>query len=71
MSNLHALTNRHSIRMVSKDQEPLDLSNEEALSAFKKSMEKWSQKMSDNKGGYAYGFVDFVGIQPKPYGEAY
>ena len=57
--------------MVGKDQEPFDLSDEKAVGAFRKSMENWTKKMSDDKGGYAYGYVDFVDVQPKPYGEAY
>ena len=57
--------------MVSKDQEPVDLSDDKMVDAFKTSLGEWSEKMSNDKGGYAYGFVDFVGITPKPYGEAY
>ena len=61
----------YSIRMVGRDQEPFDLSTDKPVEAFQKSMEAWGQKMSDDQGGYAYGFVDFEGIQAKPYGEAY
>ena len=59
------------MRMVGKDQEPLDMSADKPVEAFQKSMEAWGKKMSDDKGGYAYGFVDFEGIEPKPYGEVY
>ncbi|KAI4155907.1 MAG: hypothetical protein LQ340_000657 [Diploschistes diacapsis] len=59
------------IRMVSKDQQPLDLSKEEGVESLKKSIGAWRETMSNDQGGYAYGFVDFVDIEPKPYGEAY
>lgn len=57
--------------MVNKDQEPFDLSDEKVIEAFQKSMESWMDKMSKDKGGYAYGYVDFEGIQANPYGQAY
>jgi hypothetical protein len=59
------------IRQVSKDQEPIPLSDEKYAALFKKSMEEWGTKMQSNEGGYMYGYVDLVGLDAKPYGEAY
>ena len=65
------LANFNSIRQVSRDQEPFDLSQDKFVEAFHRSMKKWGEKMSSDQGGYAYGFVDFDGVEPKPYGVAY
>jgi len=59
------------IRQVSKDQEPIPLSDEKYAGVFKKSMEEWGAKMQSNEGGYMYGYVDLKGFEPKPYGQVY
>lgn len=59
------------IRQVSKDQEPIPLSDEKYAGIFNKSMEEWGTKMQSNEGGYMYGYVDLVGLDAKPYGEVY
>ncbi len=59
------------IRMVGKDQEPVDLSQEEYEKAFFKDMGDWSDKMAKDTGMYSFGYVDMNSINPKPYGEAY
>ena len=59
------------IRMVGRDQEPVDLSQEALLNAFFKDMGDWRDKMAEDTGMYSHGFVDVNSIQPKPYGEAY
>jgi hypothetical protein len=57
--------------MVSKDQQPIPLSEDKYIEIFKKSMEDWGNKMSHNEGGYQFGFVDLEGLDAKPYGTAY
>ena len=59
------------IRMIGKDQEPVDLSREENEKAFFKDMGDWSDKMAKDTGMYSFGYVDLNSIKPKPYGEAY
>ena len=59
------------IRQVSKDQEPVDLSDEKFIEVFNNSMGEWQGKMQSDKGGYAYGYIDLVGFEPHSYGVAY
>ena len=57
--------------MVSKDQEPVPLSDQKYIDIFTKSMQEWGMKMQNNEEGYLYGGVDLVNLNAKPYGEAY
>lgn len=59
------------IRMIGKDQEPIDLSKEENEQAFQKDMGEWSEKMAKDTGMYSFGYIDFESIKPHPYGVAY
>ena len=59
------------IRMVGKDQEPLDLSQEKYEKAFFKDMGDWSEKMNSDTRMYSFGYVDVESIKPHPYGVAY
>ena len=59
------------IRMVGKDQEPIDLSHEENEQAFMKDMGHWSETMAHDTGMYSFGYVDIESIKPHPYGVAY
>jgi len=59
------------IRQVSKDQEPVDLGQERFKDAFMKSMGDWSDKMAKDSGFYSYGYVDFEGVEPHPFGVVY
>ena len=59
------------IRMIGKDQEPLDLSREDHEQAFQKDMGDWSDKMSHDTGMYSFGYVDIESIKPNPYGVTY
>lgn len=59
------------IRQVSKDEEPIPLSDDKYAGIFKESMGKWGTKMQSNEAGYMYGYVDLVGLDAKPYGQAY
>lgn len=59
------------IRMIGKDQEPIDLSQESSEQAFQKDMGDWSEKMSHDTGMYSFGYIDIRSIQPHPYGVAY
>ena len=72
--NNFGLTNVASgtfIRMVGRDQEPVDLSQEQYEKAFMESMGHWSELMSGDSEGYRYGYIDMQGIKPNPYGVAY
>lgn len=55
------------IRQIGKDQEPIDLSDEKNLEAFKKDMEAWSKKQSEDKELKEYGYVD-LSQAAQPYG---
>ena len=59
------------IRMIGKDQEPIDLSKEENEQAFMKDMGHWSDLMAHNTGMYSFGYIDIESIKPHPYGVAY
>ena len=59
------------IRMIGKDQEPIDLSKEENEKAFLKDMGHWSDLMARDTGMYSYGYIEFESIKPHPYGVAY
>ena len=56
------------IRMIGKDQEPIDLSQEPNEQAFMKDMGHWSNLMAHDTGMYSYGYIDIESIQPHPYG---
>lgn len=59
------------IRMIGKDQEPVDLSREENEKAFMHDMGDWSEKMAHDSGMYSFGYIDLDSIKPNPYGVAY
>ena len=59
------------IRMIGKDQEPIDLSQEANEKAFQKDMGDWSEKMSHDTGMYSFGYIDIESIKPHPYGVVY
>ncbi|KAL9630634.1 MAG: hypothetical protein Q9164_006321 [Protoblastenia rupestris] len=59
------------IRMIGKDQEPIDLSQEPNEQAFMKDMGHWSDLMAHDTGMYSYGYIDIESIKPQPYGVAY
>lgn len=59
------------IRMIGKDEEPIDLSKEEFEGAFMKDMGHWSELMAKDTGMYSFGYVDFESIKPHPYGVVY
>ena len=59
------------IRMIGKDQEPIDLSQEPNEQAFMKDMGRWSDLMANDTGMYSYGYIDIESIKPHPYGVVY
>ena len=59
------------IRMIGKDQEPIDLSKEENEQAFMKDMGHWTDLMAHDTGMYSYGYIDIESIKPHPYGVVY
>ena len=56
------------IRQVGKDQEPIDLSQEENEQAFMKDMGSWAEKMGQDSEMNGYGYVDIMSAKPVPYG---
>lgn len=59
------------MRLLGKDKQTLDLSQDKYLDAFKKSMQTWSETMANNKDGSKFGFVDIEGVDLQPYGTPY
>lgn len=59
------------IRMIGKDEEPIDLSKEEYEQAFMKDMGHWKDLTAHDTGMYAYGFIDIESIKPHSYGVVY
>lgn len=57
--------------MIGKDQEPIDLSQEQYERAFRKDMGSWSEKMNADSGMYSFGYIDIESIDPHPYGVVY
>lgn len=58
------------IRQVGKDEEPIDMSNEENVNAFFKDMGVWAEKMAKDPDMTAYGYVDITNVAAVPYGAA-
>ena len=59
------------IRMIGRDEEPVDLSREEFEKAFFEGMGHWKEKMDADTGFYSYGYVDMDGVKARRYGEVY
>lgn len=59
------------MRLVGNDKQPLDMSQDAHVEAFKNSMAKWGQEMAENKDGSKYGFPDIEGVDLQPYGTPY
>lgn len=59
------------IRMIGKDQEPIDLSQEGNEQAFMKDMGQWADVMGKDTGMYSFGYVDIESIKPNAYGIVY
>ncbi|KAJ9133389.1 NADH oxidase 1 [Pleurostoma richardsiae] len=59
------------IRLVGKDKEPIDMSQDKYVFAFMQSMENWSEELANNKDGTKYGYVDIEGVELNPYGTPY
>jgi hypothetical protein len=58
------------IRQLGKDHEPIDLSEQENVDAFKKDMGTWFANMGQDKEGKGYGYVDILSVKAVPYGTA-
>ncbi|KAI8308325.1 NADH-dependent flavin oxidoreductase nadA [Colletotrichum sp. SAR11_59] len=59
------------IRLVGKDKEPLDVSQENYKEVFEKSLQKWAQGMAENSDGSKYGYIDIEGTTLQPFGTPY
>jgi len=58
------------IRQLGKNQQPIDLSDEDNLKAFQKDVETWQKGFSEDKEGSKYGYVDIESVKSVPYGGA-
>jgi len=57
------------IRMVGKDEDPIDLSVQENVDAFMKDMGTWGQKMQEDAADMnMYGYVDISSVKSSKYG---
>ena len=59
------------IRMIGRDEEPVDLSQEGLKEAFLKDMGHWGEVMNGDTGFYSYGYVDLESVDARRYGVAY
>ncbi|KAL8831922.1 MAG: hypothetical protein Q9170_005084 [Blastenia crenularia] len=59
------------IRMIGRDEEPIDLSKSEHEEIFRKDMGTWTSKMAHDTGMYSFGFVDIESMTPNQYGVVY
>lgn len=59
------------IRLVGKDKQPLDMSQDKYKNAFMESVGKWSEMMASNKDGSKYGYVDIGGVDLQTFGTPY
>jgi 2,4-dienoyl-CoA reductase-like NADH-dependent reductase (Old Yellow Enzyme family) len=55
------------IRQIGKDEEPIDLSDDNNVEAFQKDMETWSKKLGEDKDMEEFGYID-LSQAGKPYG---
>ncbi|CAK4034174.1 probable 12-oxophytodienoate reductase 1 [Lecanosticta acicola] len=58
------------IRQVGKDQEPIDLSQDENVQAFMADMGTWGEKMAKDSEMANYGYIDITSATAVPYGTA-
>lgn len=58
------------IRQVGKDQEPIDLGQDENVEAFMKDMGTWADKLANDSAKVNYGYIDITSAAPVPYGTA-
>ncbi|KAF1844937.1 FMN-linked oxidoreductase [Cucurbitaria berberidis CBS 394.84] len=58
------------IRQLGKDQQPIDLSDENNLKAFLKDVGTWGQGLAEDKDGSKYGYVDIESVKSAPYAPA-
>lgn len=59
------------IGMIGRDEEPVDLSNDEHLKVFNQSIAVWQDKLANDTGLYSSGFVRIENFTTHPYGKAY
>jgi 2,4-dienoyl-CoA reductase-like NADH-dependent reductase (Old Yellow Enzyme family) len=56
------------IRQLGKDQQPMDMSNEENEKAFMKDMGAWGEQMAKDSEMLRSGYIDITSATPIPYG---
>lgn len=59
------------MRLIGQDRQPLDLTREDHLQVFQKSVGTWAQGMADNADNSKYGYPYVEGAKLEPYGTAY
>ncbi|KAJ9618728.1 hypothetical protein H2203_008932 [Taxawa tesnikishii (nom. ined.)] len=58
------------IRQIGKDQQPIDMSQEENEKAFMQDMGEWADKMAKDSKMQNYGYIDLTSSTAVPYGTA-
>lgn len=56
------------MRMIGRDQEPVDLSKDENVKGFFQDMGTWGETMAKDSGMYSFGYIDLEHVEVKPYG---
>ncbi|GAM41525.1 hypothetical protein EIK77_008581 [Talaromyces pinophilus] len=56
------------IRQVGKDHQPIDLSEQSNVDAFRRDMELWVRKLEHDDERKEYGYADIISVQPIPFG---
>ncbi|KAK1522939.1 NADH:flavin oxidoreductase/NADH oxidase [Colletotrichum paranaense] len=57
------------MRLIGRDQEPLDVSKEKYKDVFMKSLGKWAEAMGKNEDGSKFGYIDIEGLDLHPFGK--
>ncbi|TKX18186.1 NADH-dependent flavin oxidoreductase nadA [Elsinoe australis] len=58
------------IRQIGKDQEPIDLSQDENVKGFMSDVQKWQEMLGSDKKQEKFGYVDIESVKGVPYGTA-
>ncbi len=56
------------IRQVGKDHQPIDLSEQSNVDAFRRDMELWVRKLEHDDERKEYGYADIISVQSIPFG---
>lgn len=68
---VHKLIPVTRMRLVGREKEPLDLTQDKYHEIFQNSFAQWVKEMGESKDGSKYGFADIIGADLQPYGTPY